>query len=196
MQALEYDTLPAHSRLRREFADGVLKITAAAETPGPLVRRAALFRSALPAAMICFATLVIGFAVFGSMYMTNRALMPWPLSFSLFGAFVVLCMSLFAFVWRIQYSVRLEAAERALKQNTILAASVGRLLIETNGPFGAASHDLAAVHGIRRGSTSDARPVSCLEIVLTNGSSIRVLPGRDEAELRWVALALTQTLRG
>ncbi|HWP39447.1 MAG TPA: hypothetical protein VNL70_00880, partial [Tepidisphaeraceae bacterium] len=73
--ALDYDTLPPHSRLRREFAAGVLTIVAAAEEPGPLVRRTALQRSAVPAALLFVITLLVGMAVFGAVFQSHRRLM-------------------------------------------------------------------------------------------------------------------------
>jgi hypothetical protein len=192
---LTYDTLPPHSRLRREFADGVLKIIAAVEEPGPLVRRAALLHTALPAAMISVAALLVGFAIFGSMYLVNRRLMPEWLSLVLGAAFVVVCAALFALVWRIRYTSRLERIEKALRQSTIIAASFGRLLIETDGPFGAASHDLRSdLRGIGVVSCSTDSNLECLRIGLMDGTRIEILAGRDRIELDWVARQLVSTV--
>src|SRR3954464_6632126 len=180
---LTYDTLPAHSQLHREYADGVVKIIAAPEEPGPLVRRAALRRSALPAALIWFATIVVGFAVFGATYLSHRPFMPDWMSLALGIAFTVFCVALFLLAWRIHYAARLSAAQRALRQSTVLAASPGRLLIETSGPTGTARYDLKhsvaapSIRTFRRGRCELDRPVDCLEIVLSDGTLIHVLPG-------------------
>jgi hypothetical protein len=192
---LTYDTLPAHSQLRREFAQGVLKIIAAAEEPGPLVRRAALIRSALPAALICFVTLVIGLAVFGAMYVSHRASMPQWMSLVLAIIFSVFCVALFTFTWRIQYSSRLHAAATALRQTTVLAAAPGRLLIETSGPLGSASYDLKGRLNFRMHRGDSDRPIDSLQIVHSDGTVIHVLWGRDEAELDWVARAIASAMQ-
>ncbi|HEY7090384.1 MAG TPA: hypothetical protein VH518_19970 [Tepidisphaeraceae bacterium] len=193
---LTYDTLPAHSRLKREFADGVLRITATAEEPGPLVRRAAMFRAAVPATMICFVVLLVGLAVFGSTYRMHRRLMPEAMSLSLFVAFVIFCTALFALVWRAQYAIRINAAHKALQQNTILAASPGRLVIETTGPMGASSFDLSGtVRAIRQVKADGVRRVDALEILLVDGSTVQILPGRDAIELAWVARTVGDVVR-
>jgi hypothetical protein len=191
---LTYDTLPAHSQLRREYVDGVTKIIAAPEEPGPLVRRGAMVRSALPAAVICVGTLAVGLAVFGATYSAHRASMPQWMSIVLAIAFFIFCFALFALTWRIQYSSRFLAAQRALQQTTILAASRGRLLIETSGPLGAASYDLKNIHSFRKGRGEQMRPIDCLEIALSDGTLIHVLWGRDEVELDWVARALRSAI--
>jgi hypothetical protein len=192
---LTYDTLPPHSRLHRDFADGILQISAAAEEPGPLVRRAALIRSALPAAMISVVVLVVGFAVFGSMYLANRRLMPGWLSLALGLIFIVLCAALFTLVWRIQYSSHLERIEKALRQSTIIAASPGRLLIETDGPFGAASHELRSdLRSLGVIPCAVDPHLDCLQIGLVNGTRIELLAGRDRVELDWVARQLISTV--
>jgi len=197
---LTYDNLPSHSRLHREYVDGVLKIIAGPEDPGPLVRRAALLRAAIPASLICFCALIVGFAIFGAMYAQNRRNLSTDLSAALFIAFVVFCAALFALVWRIQFASRIEASETALQQSTILAASRDRLIIETSGPFGAASHNLQfdstdrAVGSIRLARCNDRFGIGILEIVLKDGAHIRILPGRDDTELRWVASALLAAL--
>jgi len=198
--ALDYDTLPPHSRLRREFADGVLTIIAAAEEPGPLVRRTALHRSAVAAAILFLMTLLVGLAVFGAVFQAHRRLMSQATLLALGTAALVFCVALFALIWRLQYLRRLDAAARALRQNTVLAASAGRLLIQTSGPFGSASYDLRnqadrpTVRALRLGRCGSDRLVDCLEILLSDGTRIHILPGRDSAELRWVAAAIARAL--
>ena len=198
---LTYDNLPSHSRLQREYVDGVLKITAGSEEPGPLVRRAALLRAAVPASLICFCTLVVGLAIFGATYEEHRRYMSSALSAALFIAFVVFCAALLALVWRIQFAARIEAVETALRQTTILAASRGRLIVESSGPFGAVSHDVKfdspdrALDSILLSRCDDRFQIGILEIVLKDGARIRVLPGRDDTELRWVANALLSAIR-
>jgi hypothetical protein len=187
--ALTYDTQPPHSRLKRELINGVLRIVAEAEEPGPLVRRTALLRAAIPASLICFVVLMVGLAIFGGTYQANRRYMDSSTSLILIGAFVIFCAALFALVWRTQYAVRLDACAKALKQNTLLAASPGRLLVESAGPIGTSTLDLnGTIRSLRIARCETC--VDCLQIMLADGTRIHVLPGRDEPELRWVAKTL------
>lgn len=192
-RTLDYDTLPPHSQLRREIVEGGLKITALPEEPGPLVRRAARIDAAFPAALICAIVLMLGFAVFGAAYESNRRFMPGVLSGVLLCAFIIFCAALFALIWRTQYALRIETAQNALKQMTILAASQGRLVVETQGPLGSMSHDLrdsiVDIQVLRSGSSQ------YLEIELKDGGHVELLEGRDEIELNWVMRALKSAIR-
>lgn len=194
--ALTYDNLPAHSRLRREFEEGVLKIVATPEEPGPLVRREALLATALTASLATFLALVIGALVFGPLYLNARRTMPTALSAILLVASVVFYAAMFSFAWRIRYVTRITAAQRALQQTTLLAASKQRLIIETTGPCGAASHDLAtdSVLGICVASLDGATALPCVEIHLRDSTQIPILPGRDEVELAWVARTIEHVM--
>jgi hypothetical protein len=193
-QTLTYDTLPPHSRLRREFTDGVLKITAAAEEPGPLVRREAARSAALPAALLCCGALVLVIALFGAGYLARRQFMPPLVSVVLFIAFVVLSAALYSLSWRMEFGLRIDAAEKALQQITILAASADRLIIESSGPLGATSLDLTQIRVIRIART-DRRPrISAIQIVSGQGAPVLVLHGRDDGELNWVARALIEAV--
>ncbi len=191
--SLDYDTLPPHSRLRREFADGILKITAAPEEPGPLVRRAAIIGAAFPASLICALVLLLGFAVFGAMYESHRRYISTMQSYVLLGAFVIFCSAIFALIWRIQYTQRFEAAQNALNQTTILAGSKGRLIVETTGPLGTVSYDWSNVVSEIRVARG-AQNMSFLEIELTDGNRFQILTGRDEVELQWVARAIQSAI--
>lgn len=194
--ALTYDNLPAHSRLRREFADGALKIVATPEEPGPLVRREALLATALTASLSSFLALAIGALVFGPLYLNARRTMPPALSVVLLVASVVFYAAVFCFAWRIRYVTRITAASCALQQTTVLAASKERLLIESTGPCGAASRDLApdSVLSIRVASHDGASALGCIEIQLLDSTRIGILIGRDQAELCWVAQTLGSIL--
>ena len=193
---LTYDTFPPHSNLRREVLNGSIRITAAAEEPGPHARRVELQRAALSGALLSCGLLVAFVSAVASTYVAHRRYMGFWLFCVLVVAFVVFCAALFLLMWRAAYAARLEKLERAMKQTTILVASPGRLLVETAGPFGQASHDLCTRTGgpyrvidLRLGSIGWH---NCLVIVLATGQVVRVLPGRDDAELNWVA----GTLRG
>lgn len=192
---LTYDTLPPHSTLRREISDDVVKITAAAEEPGSHAKRIELQRAALSAALLSGALLVGFILAIGSTYRAHRGYMGAGLFTVLVVAFAVFCAALFLLLWKMQYASRIDALERAFRQTTILAASPGRLLIETAGPFGQASHDLdGSTLSFRRGRWRVEKPVDCLDVMVGDDRIIQVLPGRDEAELRWVARTLRTTI--
>jgi hypothetical protein len=175
----------------------MLKLTAAAEEPGPRVRQTALLRASVPAAMICFAVLAVGIATLGATFNAHRRLMPTALLFVLFAAYLVFCAALFALVLRVQYSARLDAARNALQQSTLIAASSGRIIIESTGPDGASSHDLnGTIRGFRVGRCGDAYRLECLQVLLEDGTCIQLLSGRDEVELKWVARALRSVVSG
>lgn len=188
---LTYDTFPPHSHLRREVGDGVIKITAAADEPNPQARRAELQRAAVSAALLSGALLVAFVLAVASTYLAHRRYMGSWLFAALVASFVVFCAALFLLAWRATYAARIERLERALRQTTILVASPGRLLVETAGPFGQASHDITNVLDMRRGNLDGER---CLEILLSDGTRVRLLPGRDDAELHWVARTLRSSI--
>lgn len=198
--ALTYDTLPSHSRIRREVVDGVLRITASAEEPGPMVRRAALNRSAVPAGLISGLGLLSCVAVFGVLFQTNRRTLGTELTGLLDIAFLIFCVALFALIWRVHYFSRLDAVQSALKQTTILAAMKDRLIIETSGPAGTASHDLyvqgtaPTIVSIAIETCDERKYVDCLLIALSDGTRIPLLPGRDLDELRWVSRAVKEAI--
>jgi hypothetical protein len=197
---LTYDTFPPHSNLRREVIGAVVKITAPAEEPSSHARRIEMQRAAFPGALLSGALLLAFVLAVGSMYLAHRPFMGRWLFMVLFIAFIIFCGALFLLVWRVQYTGRLDRLEQALRQTTILAASPGQLLIETVGPYGQASYHLRghaeplpqSIVRLRRGRCGEKPGVDCLDIVLADGRTVQVLPGRDEAELNWVA----RTLRG
>jgi hypothetical protein len=196
MHVLTYDTFPPHSSLRREVMNGSIKITAAAEEPGPRARRVELQRAALGGALLSAALLAAFVLAVASTYLAHRRHMGFWLFTVLVISFAVFCAALFLLLWRAAYAARIEKLERAMRQTTILVASPGRLLVETAGPFGQQSHDLCTrVGGPYRVTDFQLGSIerhTCLLIVLATGQRIRVLPGRDDAELDWVA----RTLRG
>lgn len=193
--ALTYDTLPSHSTLRREVHQGVLTIAAAAQEPNERMKRVARLRSAVPAALLSGALLVAFLAAIGSTYLDHRRYIGAALGAVLLVAFVIFCGALFLLVWRAQFAARVDALELALKQTTVLAASPGRLFVESAGPLGQVSHEFAAEAPMMRVARSAAHPsLSCLEISAPDRLPLQLLAGRDESELRWVARALTRAL--
>ena len=88
------------------------------------------------------------------------------------------------------------------RQMTVLVARLERLLIASTGPFGEENHDLPA-GSIRRCRLDQSdmldnlkrhRRLAHLTLDLTDGRSIRLLPGRERVELTCVMNLLTQAL--
>jgi hypothetical protein len=194
---LTYDTLPQHSTLRREVEAGVLKVIAATQEPDARMKRLSRTRSAVPAALLSGALLLAFVAALASTYLSHRRYIGAGLGTLLFASFVIFFGALFLLVWKSQYAARIGGLERALRQATIIAASPGRLSIETTGPLGAASHDLLATElALRVGRCTSHPNLACLQILRPNRIPLQLLAGRDDAELQWVARAVGSALRG
>jgi hypothetical protein len=198
---LDYDELPRGSDLRREFAPGgAVKIVAPAGEPP----RAVLL-AASQAAMVWAAGLSAGAVLLGVLAVASaadlRRLDTWA-RWSSAGLLAVLCGGVFLLIWRVRYAGRADALHEARGQSTILHADSARLLVETAGPYGSASYDLPAAQirqfHVRPGRPRDdggpARHVLHLDVERAAGPPLRLLPGRDEAELRWVARTLSRVL--
>ena len=205
---LSYDDLPPGSDLRREYdpsandpAAVVTIIVPGGAVPADVRRkesRAALVRAAWLAAVL---VLILGFAAYVAYRDNVRRLDP-GLRLGAQALAIAFTLCLFLLLWRIDRDVRLDALGRARLQATILHANHQELLIETSGPFGQASHRLARdkVRGftVEHFAPAEASLVAValrwLVVHLDDGSSVRLLPGREAAEIRWVVLSLQKAL--
>jgi hypothetical protein len=193
---LTYDTLPSHSRLRREvLPDGTLTILAPAEEPGPLARRAAEVTSAWTAGFVTVGLLAVAIGMLYPVFAARVRLLPSGLSTLLLVSIGAFAVALFLLLWKIDSSTRIEKLVHALDRSTALAASRGRLLIETASRDGARSERIEF----------DDRPVEirvvmwgnkfmCCLAVKTGDGVVRMLPGRDYDELVWVARELRRVI--
>ena len=201
---LAYDDLPPGSDIRREYSgDGdarEVKIIVPAGEPPAAARKVALFDSFASGARASWALLVLSFLLFYMGLRNNRisgVSLGWAWLF--FGIF---CGALVLLVAWVRYGMMLDSIRIGREQMTVLAATPTRLLIETAGPFGVASHDFPrdkiANISIRRGTLRDdrnlPRRVLHIAIALADGRTILTLPGRDPRELQWIAAAVRQTL--
>ena len=143
---------------------------------------------------------MLSFAVFVYFIRANDVrgvALRWAVTF-----FAVFCTALVALVAWVRYGVLLEALQAGRRQATIMAITPTGLLVETSGPFGAAGHDIDADRVrdavVERVALRDLRGVNrrvhVVVIHLTNGRKIRLLPGRNRSELRWVAGTICRTL--
>ena len=194
---LEYDELPSGSDVRREYAPGgAVTITAPAGEPSAAARRAVAQRTGLSSAAFCAvalaAALWVGFGLFPSFARLDAALRAAAIVL-----FAVVCAGVFLLVWKVQYGTGVDLLIELCAESVILHADAHRLLVETAGPQGSHSFDLAAGEIVRVAVVSgrrSAQGVPCLTIDRAGGAALRILPGRHPAELQWVAATLRHAL--
>ena len=197
---LAYDDLPPGSDLRRESsAGGLTVIVPAGDVPQGMCR-AASSAAMLWAAAVSAPLLGLLVAAGSLAYWDNLRRMEPALRAGAEVLFAAFALGLFALIWRTRRDAHLEALARGRRQSTVLHVTPLRLLIETTGPYGDASYDLPRDQvrslDVCRFQAGDAWGATValpwVVITLTDGTSIRLLPGRDQIELRWVAGAVTQ----
>jgi hypothetical protein len=198
---LAYDDLPPGSDIRRSYDGDTVQITVPAGEPPLAVLQQAAYEALASGAISSCALLLLAGIVFYFGIRTNRisgVTLTWAWIF-----FAVFCAALVMLVCWIRYGLLADALRAGRRQTTILAASANRLLIETAGPFGTASHDLPR-HTIARIESVDApmrdhtnRPYRLrhLRLALSDARTIAILPARDDRELRAIAMILRTTLQ-
>ena len=201
---LAYDDLPPGSDIRREYeGDGAARqvriLVPAGEPPPPAVR-VAMFDSFASGARSSWA-LLLGALLLFAIGLRNNRVSGVPLAWAwLF--FAIFCGALVLLVAWVRYGLALDAIRAGRQQMTVLAATPQRLLIETMGPFGIASYDLARervggltiARGVMRDDRNLPRRVLHVALALTDGRTILILPGRDERELQWIVAAVRQVM--
>ena len=200
---LHYDELPSGSDVRREFSSDGVTITVPASEPTAAALRGASAEAMLFAGAAGAGAALVGVSVGLAVVEVSRL----DAAVRLFAAVLVgvIVLGVVGLLWRGRYAARVDVLGEARRQATVLHARADRLLVESAGPLGAASHDLAAaaITGlqVRRDRLPDPRgrggdlPVACLSVfTTTDGEPLRLLAGRDESELRWIAAALGQAL--
>jgi hypothetical protein len=202
---LAYDDLPPGSDMRREYiGEGdarEVKIIVPAGEPPAAARKTALFDAFASGARASWALLLLALLLFQLGLRNNRVggiALTWAWLF--FGIF---CGTLVLLVAWVRYGMMLDSLRIGREQMTVIGATSARLLIETAGPFGVASHDfprenirsIAISNSVLRDDRNLPRRLLHLGIALADGRTILILPGRDARELRWVCAATRQTLR-
>lgn len=202
--ALEYDELRAGSDLRREYRDGgAVTISAPAGEPSVTARRAALHTTGVSSAALCGIGMLLLLAL-AAPFSQRFARLDAALRHVAIVLFALFCGGLYVLIWKVRYGACLDALAEARRESAVLHAGAGRLLVETAGPDGPRSYDLPAAD-IRRvrvthfpsmghAGGAEAAVVACVKVDLTDGSSIRLLPGHHAMELRSVASSLTHAL--
>ena len=195
--ALVYNELPTGSDIRREYGPGgAVTITAPAGEPSAASRRAAAYSTGVSSAAFCglaiLGVLWVGFGLFPSLNRLDAGLRATAAVL-----FTVFCAGVFLLVWRSDYTSRLDLLVDLRKESVVMYADADRLLVETAGPRGSRSFDLAAgdVCGIKVDAGHPGRSrLGCLIVERRDGSSLRLLPGRHPAELHWVAATASHAL--
>ena len=194
---LSYDELPEGSQLRREFDDrGGVTITAPAGELPPSVRRSVARAGLVPASLAFGLCVVVVGAIVFFAARTNR--LDPNLRTAAVVTLAVLGGGVFLFVWLTHYVMLADAMSRARQQSTVLHADARRILVETKGPEGERSLEIAAesVRSFQVASASvdpvrPAAPVPCLQVNRRADIGPWLLAGHHAAELGWVAATLS-----
>lgn len=199
LQALAYDELPEGSDVRREYdgAGGVTITAPAGELP-PGIRRLLLWDAAVTGAgaglmMAIPLGILLAYGTRTGRILADPRLRPAALI--VLGVFIA---GFFLFVWFCEYANKALSFTEARMDATVLHANGTRLLVESFRGETPRSlqlpvteiQSLAVVREFLTGGPGDRR-VPCMKFRLHDGSDIRVLGGRHEAELRWVAGAIS-----
>ncbi len=193
---LAYDDLPPGSDIRREYDGELVKITVPAGEVPSAARRAVAQAALVSGAVSSWAFLLLALVVFAYFVRINRVTgtpLTWAIAF-----FAVFCTALVALIAWVRYGMLLEDLQAGRRQATVIAVTPSRLVVETLGPFGAAGHDVPAEEVVAvsvgreivRDHDGRGRRLERLLIQLAGGGRVMLLPGRDRAELTWVARAV------
>lgn len=200
LPVLPYDDLPPGSDIRREYRGELVKITVPAGEPPAPAKRAVAQAAIVSGAISSWALLLLALLVFAYFVRMNRIggePLTWAVAF-----FAVFCTAIVALVAWVRFGMKLEDLQAGRRQATVIAVTPQRLMIETSGPFGSAGHDIDQASLMRvsidrallRDQDGRGRRLEHLQLQLAGGKRVRILPGRDRTELRWVAHALGRTM--
>jgi len=198
---LSYDDLPPGSDIRREYAGETVKITVPAGEPPTSAKRAAAQAAMVSGAISSWAFLLLALVVFVYFVRMNR-ISGTPLNWAV-AFFAIFCTAIVALVAWVRFGMKLEDLQAGRRQAAVIAVTPQRLMVETSGPFGIAGYDVPreqfvrtyVAHEVLRDSDGRARRLDHLVLQLAGGKRLWILPGRDRAELTWVAHAIGRTMR-
>ena len=197
---LAYDDLPPGSDIRREYRGDSLRVTVPAGEPPSSAKRALAQRAMASGAVSSWAFLLLAFVVFAYFVRMNRISGPaltWAVAF-----FAVFCTAIVLLVAWVRYGLMLEDLQAGRRQATVMAITPDRLIAETSGPFGVAGYAWERDHlvavSVGRAALRDhdgrTRRLERLQVQTAGGTRVSLLPGRDRAELVWVARAIGRTI--
>jgi hypothetical protein len=120
----------------------------------------------------------------------------WAMAF-----YAVFCTAVLALVTWVRYRMMIEDRQAGRLQATVLRGSPQALVIQTTGPFGVTAYELDAgrIRSIEvgRGRVCDqeGRPHHVPRLLIRlEDQVLALLPGREMAELHWVARLLRRAL--
>ena len=197
---LAYDDLPPGSDIRRSYDGDAVQMTVPAGEPPLAVLQQAAYEALASGAVSSCALLLLACIVFYFGIRTNRisgVTLTWAWIF-----FAIFCAALVMLVCWIRYGLLTDGLRAGRRQTTIIAANPQRLLIETAGPFGTASHDLPReaitriqfVRAPMRDQTGHSHRTCHLQFALRDGRTLAILPARDPRELHWIMTAIARTM--
>jgi hypothetical protein len=196
---LSYDDLPPGSDIRREYHGELVRITVPAGEPPAAAKRAVMQAALISGAVSSWAFLLLAFVVFAYFVRMNRIIgapLNWAIAF-----FAVFCTAIIALVAWVRYGLKLEDLQAGRRQATVMAITPQRLVVETTGPFGVDGYEVSADQlvdvsidrAVVRDRDGRGRRLERMQLLLGGGRRIALLPGRDRAELTWVARAIGRT---
>lgn len=200
MTTLAYDDLPPGSDIRRVIETDTVRITIPAGEPQRAVIKQAAMDGLVSGAIIAVRLLVLALLIFYQGIRANRlsgAPLMWAWAF-----FAIFCATMVILIGWLRFGQISDALRLCRQQMTVIAATPQRLVIETSGPFAVAGYDFArdriAAVAVGRTAINDyrqrLRAVQILELTLSDGRVILLLPGRDPRELKWVCGTIAQVM--
>jgi hypothetical protein len=113
----------------------------------------------------------------------------------------VLGAGVFLLVWWVLSSTRRYVLSDLRRQSTVLHADPSRVLVESSGPLGDRSLDLAVCDILsieataqNVGDAPSSAAVPCLLLRMRGGQDIPLLPGHHVLEIQWVAATLAKAM--
>jgi hypothetical protein len=192
---LAYDELPDGSDIQREYINGGVQIKIPGGDLPPAVRERLINQTKILAALVSLpilaAALLLGCFLFDLRRLDSSL---GIVACILFG---VIAWALVQLIWRLQFRAWSECIERFRRQSTVIFADSNRLLIESAGPLGESSYEIAIGDIQRIGIGLDDRwrhpwMALGLRFRFVNGPPIFILPGRDTSELKSITRSLRQ----
>jgi hypothetical protein len=195
VQSLTYDNLPPGSTILREWKDGSLTMTFAAQEVGD----AEIRRAARQAAVSMSWMVLILIAIFGGMLVLvipRGLVLDRMTSLPILALALLAAGALFAMIWLDGRRTLLDDMQKSLAEQTVLIMNASSVGIQIQGP------DREFVVVIERDQIKSIMPriplfrlhAASLSIQRDGLAPLEILSGRPPAELEWVAQTIRQII--